>query len=86
VIKGVSSAYVPGAEGLWMKLKWDYIEGFGDTATVAVVGARYGVRESGFLGVDRSSDAELVNVFYVGFRTANGKVLIFFFTYSKFRR
>lgn len=42
LIKHISSAYVPNSRKHWLKLKKDYIEGFGDTAEFLVIGASYG--------------------------------------------
>lgn len=39
IIKNADSFYIPGDRNNWWKLKKDYIEGFGDTADFAVVGA-----------------------------------------------
>lgn len=39
VIKNADSFYIPGDRNNWWKLKKDYIEGFGDTADFAIVGA-----------------------------------------------
>lgn len=41
IIKKASSAYIPGNRSEWLKLKKDYIEGFGDTAEFAVVGVAH---------------------------------------------
>lgn len=42
IIKNVAAPYIPGNRSEWLKLKKDYIEGFGDTAEFAVVGLAYG--------------------------------------------
>ena len=39
IIKDANSRYIPGDRSHWLKLKKDYIEGFGDTAEFAIVGA-----------------------------------------------
>lgn len=39
IIKNADSFYIPGDRNNWWKLKKDYIEGFGDTADFAIVGA-----------------------------------------------
>ena len=39
IIKDADSFYLPGDRSHWWKLKKDYIEGFGDTADFAIVGA-----------------------------------------------
>ncbi|KAJ3062417.1 hypothetical protein HDU98_001722 [Podochytrium sp. JEL0797] len=72
VCKGVTGGYEPGSEKLWMKLKKDYIEGFGDTADFAVVGGSYKYDETEYLGVTRKSDAELLNCFFVGCQSNRG--------------
>jgi hypothetical protein len=38
IVKDASSRYCPGDRSHWLKLKKDYIEGFGDTAEFAVIG------------------------------------------------
>ena len=48
IIKNADSFYLPGDRNNWWKLKKDYIEGFGDTADFAIVGAIKG-RSSGGL-------------------------------------
>ena len=42
LIKDITSAYVPNGRRHWLKLKKDYIEGFGDTAEFLIIGAAYG--------------------------------------------
>lgn len=39
IIKNADSFYLPGDRNNWWKLKKDYIEGFGDTADFAIIGA-----------------------------------------------
>lgn len=50
IIKNVKAPYLPGNRSEWLKLKKDYIEGFGDTAEFAVVGLSYGKNGRGLLG------------------------------------
>ena len=42
IIKNTAAPYLPGNRSEWLKLKKDYIEGFGDTAEFAVIGLSYG--------------------------------------------
>ncbi len=49
LIKNADSLYIPGNRTEWFKLKKDYIEGFGDTANFAIIGASYGTRSAGVL-------------------------------------
>ena len=49
LIKNADSFYIPGSRTEWFKLKKDYIEGFGDTANFAIIGASYGTRSAGIL-------------------------------------
>jgi DNA ligase-4 len=49
LIKNADSFYIPGNRSEWFKLKKDYIEGFGDTANFAIIGASYGTRSAGVL-------------------------------------
>jgi len=49
IIKKASSPYLPGNRSEWLKLKKDYIEGFGDTAEFAVVGVAHNLEANGLL-------------------------------------
>ncbi len=49
IIKKTNSLYLPGNRSQWLKLKKDYIEGFGDTTEFAVIGVSYGKASSGLL-------------------------------------
>ncbi|KAI9359609.1 hypothetical protein DFJ73DRAFT_902105 [Zopfochytrium polystomum] len=57
----------------WIKLKKDYIDGFGDTAEFAVVAGRYDPAlaggAGGGAGASRVDDPSLLNVFVVGCQT-----------------
>ncbi|KAK6354705.1 hypothetical protein TWF696_003844 [Orbilia brochopaga] len=63
VMKPCDGSYVGwGVEkgNFWIKLKKDYIPGFGDTADFAIVGGRYG----GKRGMERGLDPSVANTFY----------------------
>lgn len=49
IIKKASAPYIPGNRSEWLKLKKDYIEGFGDTAEFAVVGVVHNPEDNGRL-------------------------------------
>ncbi|TPX75709.1 hypothetical protein CcCBS67573_g03015 [Chytriomyces confervae] len=66
VCKGMHGNYEPGNQSLWMKLKKDYIEGFGDTADFAVIGASYQHDQTEYLGITRKDYPQLFNSFFVG--------------------
>ncbi|KAI8844085.1 hypothetical protein BJ741DRAFT_590011 [Chytriomyces cf. hyalinus JEL632] len=66
VCKGMNGYYEPGNQSLWMKLKKDYIEGFGDTADFAVIGASYQHDQTEYLGITRKDYPQLLNCFFVG--------------------
>ena len=47
VLKDAHSRYIPAHRGSWLKLKRDYIAGFGDTIDLCVVGAVWGMGKGG---------------------------------------
>ena len=49
ILKDASSYYVPNYRGHWLKLKKDYIAGFGDTVDLCIVGAVFGLGAQGGL-------------------------------------
>ncbi|KAI9345551.1 hypothetical protein BDR26DRAFT_856255 [Obelidium mucronatum] len=74
VCKGLNGRYEPGRDTLWMKLKKDYIEGFGDTADFTVVGGSYRHDLTEYLGITRKDDACLLNLFFVACQTNRGSM------------
>lgn len=58
IVKNADSFYIPGNRSEWLKLKQDYIEGFGDTADFAIIGAS---RKAGSDLLDNFLVACLVN-------------------------
>ncbi|OLL24090.1 DNA ligase 4 [Neolecta irregularis DAH-3] len=67
VIKKADSPYLPlyGHNHDWVKLKKDYINGFGDTADVAIVGAGFNTKRA----KDRKLGSHMWNVFHIGLVT-----------------
>ncbi|ORY50865.1 DNA ligase/mRNA capping enzyme [Rhizoclosmatium globosum] len=72
VCKGVSGRYEPGRDSLWMKLKKDYIAGFGDTADFVVLGGSYRHDLTDYLGITRKDDSGLLNIYFVGAQLNRG--------------
>ena len=66
ILKRMESEYTPGREGDWIKLKKDYIPGFGDTADFAIIGASLAKTTSTKFTRNQNTHGGLLGTFIVG--------------------